>query len=80
MGFPLEWLVKFIEHKIADRRVVRLIQKWLNAGVLEDGKRMRVGRQCLAAPGQRLSSLRVRHYVFDMGCLDHHNVAAPDAK
>ena len=37
-----EWLVKFIEHRIADRRVVRLIQKWLNAGVLEDGKRIRV--------------------------------------
>jgi RNA-directed DNA polymerase len=36
------WLVKFIEHRIADQRVVRLIQKWLNAGVLEDGKRMRV--------------------------------------
>ena len=33
------WLVKFVEHRIADRRVVRLIQKWLNAGVLEDGKR-----------------------------------------
>src|SRR5690349_3694879 len=31
------WLVKFVEHRIADRRVVRLIQKWLNAGVLEDG-------------------------------------------
>ena len=28
-----EWLVKFIEHRIADRRVVRLIQKWLKAGV-----------------------------------------------
>src|SRR6266705_4816648 len=34
-----EWLVKFVEHRIADRRVVRLIQKWLNAGVLEDGAR-----------------------------------------
>lgn len=33
-----EWLVKFIEHRIGDRRVVRLIQKWLKAGVLEDGK------------------------------------------
>ncbi len=33
-----EWLVKFIEHRVADRRVVRLIQKWLNAGVLEDGQ------------------------------------------
>ncbi len=35
-----DWLVKFIEHRIGDRRVVRLIQKWLNAGVLEDGKRI----------------------------------------
>jgi RNA-directed DNA polymerase len=32
-----EWLVKFVEHRIADRRIVRLIQKWLAAGVLEDG-------------------------------------------
>jgi group II intron reverse transcriptase/maturase len=31
------WLVKFVEHRIADQRVVRLFQKWLNAGVLEDG-------------------------------------------
>ena len=31
------WLVTFVEHRVADRRVVRLIQKWLNAGVLEDG-------------------------------------------
>jgi group II intron reverse transcriptase/maturase len=33
-----EWLVKFVEHRIGDRRVVRLIQKWLRAGVLEDGR------------------------------------------
>ena len=31
------WLVKFLEHRIADKRVLRLIQKWLNAGVIEDG-------------------------------------------
>ncbi|HZD42672.1 MAG TPA: reverse transcriptase domain-containing protein, partial [Methanomicrobiales archaeon] len=31
------WLIKFLEHRIADRRVLRLIRKWLNAGVLEDG-------------------------------------------
>jgi retron-type reverse transcriptase len=31
--------VKFVEHRVADRRVVRLIRKWLSAGVLEDGKR-----------------------------------------
>ena len=33
--------MKFVEHRVADRRVVRLIQKWLRAGVLEDGKRIR---------------------------------------
>ena len=33
-----EWLVKFVEHRIGDRRVVRLIQKWLKAGVMEDGR------------------------------------------
>lgn len=34
------WLIKFIEHCIADRGVLRLIQKWLRAGVMEQGKRM----------------------------------------
>ena len=33
-----EWLVQFVEHRIADKRVVRLIQKWLKAGVVEDGR------------------------------------------
>ncbi|HEX2720660.1 MAG TPA: reverse transcriptase domain-containing protein, partial [Candidatus Deferrimicrobium sp.] len=32
------WLLKFLEHRIADRRVLRLIQKWLGAGVIENGK------------------------------------------
>ena len=32
------WMVKFVEHRIADKRIVRLIQKWLAAGVLENGK------------------------------------------
>ena len=36
------WLIRFLEHRLADRRVVRLIQKWLNAGVLAEGQRMRV--------------------------------------
>ena len=31
------WLRKFLEHRIADKRVLRLIQKWLAAGVVEDG-------------------------------------------
>jgi RNA-directed DNA polymerase len=34
------WLVKFIKHRIADGRVLRLIQKWLRAGVMEQGKRL----------------------------------------
>src|SRR5438105_13941362 len=34
-----EWTMKFIEHRVADRRILRLIQKWLKAGVSEDGRR-----------------------------------------
>jgi RNA-directed DNA polymerase len=32
-----EWLIRFVEHRIGDKRVIRLIRKWLKAGVLEDG-------------------------------------------
>jgi RNA-directed DNA polymerase len=32
-----KWLTRFLEHRIADRRILRLIQKWLKAGILEDG-------------------------------------------
>ena len=32
-----EWLIRFVEHRIGDKRIIRLIQKWLKAGVLEDG-------------------------------------------
>ncbi|WP_347338662.1 MULTISPECIES: reverse transcriptase domain-containing protein [Bradyrhizobium] len=32
-----EWLIRFLEHRIGDKRIVRLIQKWLKAGILEDG-------------------------------------------
>ena len=32
-----EWLVRFVEHRIGDKRIIRLIRKWLKAGVLEDG-------------------------------------------
>jgi RNA-directed DNA polymerase len=31
-----EWLIRFLEHRIGDRRVIRHIKKWLHAGVLED--------------------------------------------
>lgn len=33
-----DWMVKFVEHRIGDTRIVRLIQKWLKAGVMEDGR------------------------------------------
>ena len=34
---PRDWLITFLEHRIGDRRVIRLIRKWLNAGVIESG-------------------------------------------
>ena len=62
-----EWLVKFIEHRIADRRVVRLIQKWLNAGVLEDGKRTRMeeGTPQGGSASPLLANIYL-HYAFDL--------------
>jgi group II intron reverse transcriptase/maturase len=32
------WLIKFVEHRVADSRILRLIRKWLNAGVMEEGQ------------------------------------------
>src|ERR1700756_3692796 len=66
-GLSHEWLVKFVEHRIADRRVVRLIQKWLNAGVLEDGKRIRVeeGTPQGGSASPLLANVHL-HYVFDL--------------
>ena len=61
------WLVKFIEHRIGDRRIVRLIQKWLNAGVLEEGKR--ICSETGTVQGGSISPLLANvylHYVFDL--------------
>ena len=61
------WLVRFIEHRIADRRIVRLIQKWLKAGVLEDGKHM--ASEVGSPQGASFSPLAANiylHYVFDL--------------
>jgi group II intron reverse transcriptase/maturase len=61
------WLVKFVEHRVADRRVVRLIQKWLNAGVLEEGQRTR--SEVGTVQGGSISPLLANiylHYVFDL--------------
>ena len=62
-----EWLVKFVEHRIADRRIVRLIQKWLRAGVLEDGKRMQsdVGTPQGGGISPLLANIYL-HYVLDL--------------
>ena len=35
-----KWLIAFMEHRIGDRRIIRLIQKWLKAGVMEDGQKI----------------------------------------
>ena len=61
------WLAKFLEHRVGDRRVVRLIQKWLNAGVLEDGKRIRseVGTVQGGSVSPLLANVYL-HYVFDL--------------
>jgi RNA-directed DNA polymerase len=66
-GLSHEWLVKFVEHRVADRRVVRLIQKWLNAGVLEDGRRTRVeeGTPQGGSASPLLANVYL-HYVFDL--------------
>jgi RNA-directed DNA polymerase len=61
------WLIKFIEHRIGDQRIIRLIRKWLNAGVLEDGKRVRSGVG--AVQGGSISPLLANiylHYVLDL--------------
>jgi retron-type reverse transcriptase len=34
------WLLRFVAHRIADKRILRLIQKWLNAGVVDEGRRL----------------------------------------
>ena len=62
-----EWLMKFVEHRIADPRIVRQIQKWLNAGVMEKGKYM---EQEEGTPqGGSISPLLANlylHYVLDL--------------
>ena len=62
-----EWLVKMIEHRIADKRVVRLIQKWLNAGILEEGKII-FNEQGTpqGGSGSPLLANVFLHYVYDL--------------
>ena len=61
------WLIRFLEHRVADRRIVRLIQKWLNAGVLEDG--VCTVSEVGTVQGGSISPLLANiylHYVFDL--------------
>ena len=62
-----EWLMKFLEHRIADKRILRLIRKWLNAGVMEKGT---WSASAEGAPqGATISPLLANiylHYVFDL--------------
>jgi group II intron reverse transcriptase/maturase len=60
------WLEKFLEHRIADKRVLRLIQKWVSAGVIEDGAWMasETGAPQGASASPLLANIYL-HYVLD---------------
>jgi len=62
-----EWTMKFIEHRVADRRILRLIQKWLKAGVSEAGQwsETKIGTPQGAVVSPLLANVYL-HYVFDL--------------
>ncbi|GLC95687.1 group II intron reverse transcriptase/maturase [Cupriavidus sp. TA19] len=62
-----EWLVRFLEHRIGDERVIRLVRKWLKAGVLEDGNWSvsEMGTPQGAVVSPLLANVYL-HYVFDL--------------
>jgi len=62
-----QWLVRFVEHRIGDNRVIRLIRKWLQAGVMEDGlvKATQAGTPQGAVASPLLANIYL-HYVFDL--------------
>ena len=61
------WLMKFVQHRVADPRVLRLIQKWLNAGVLDQGAltKAQVGTPQGGSASPLLANIYL-HYVFDL--------------
>ena len=66
-SFSHEWMVKFLQHRIGDRRILRLIKKWLRAGVLEDGEWSDTEKG--TPQGSVISPLLANvylHYVFDL--------------
>ena len=62
-----EWLMKFVEHRIGDRRVLRLIRKWLKAGVMEEceWRASEVGSPQGATVSPLLANIYLQH-VFDL--------------
>src|ERR1700688_3261700 len=62
-----EWTMKFVQHRVADPRILRLIQKWLKAGVSEDGQWLetKVGTPQGAVVSPLLANVYL-HYVFDL--------------
>jgi len=62
-----DWLIQFVEHRIGDKRVVRLIQKWLKAGVLEEGQWIETEEG--SAQGSVISPILANlylHYALDV--------------
>src|SRR6478752_3443975 len=61
------WMVKFVEHRVADPRILRLIQKWLNAGVMEEGKwsDTKTGSPQGSVVSPLLANIYL-HYAFDL--------------
>jgi len=62
-----DWLIKFLNHRVGDKRITRLVQKWLKAGILEDGmivtSERGTGQGSVASP---LLANVYLHYVFDL--------------
>jgi RNA-directed DNA polymerase len=62
-----DWLIRFVEHRLGDQRVIRLIIKWLKAGVLEEGQRIEATEG--TPQGSVISPLLANiylHYVYDL--------------
>ena len=64
-----EWLIRFVEHRVGDRRIIRLIQKWLKAGVLEDEPVSPFGWLTAQAMGTGLLPAPVAQFAVNSGLI-----------
>ena len=71
------WLMKFLEHRIADRRLLRLIRKWLSAGVIEDGSGRRHWRAHRRGDRHRRCSLTYTFTTCSTGGFDSGDEGMP---